>query len=123
MVDGRGVGVLTLYARRVQAQQVTQKRRNVRLVEHNEVLHPVAVAFGHKGRVVGKPVGDITVLPAAFVLERLRQVPMVQAEPGRDARPQKRVDKPVVEVAAFGIGPPAPLGEEAAPGGRKAVGI
>ena len=60
--------------------------------------------------------------PAAGVLERLRQIPVVERDEGLDAGLEQPVDEPVVEVEAGGVDLPAPGREDARPGDREAVG-
>ena len=64
------------------------------------MLDPVAVAPGHQGGVIGEPAGAVAVGPAAEVVQRLRQIPMVEAQPWLDAGLQHAVDQPVVEIQA-----------------------
>ena len=45
--------------------------------------------------------GDVAVAPAAAVLQRLRQVPVVERDERRDAALQQRVDELAVEVQAL----------------------
>ena len=70
-------------------------------------------------RVVGEPGDDVAVRPAAGVLERLRQVPVVEREPGIDPALEQPVDQPVVEVQALGFAGPRPVGLDARPGDEK----
>ena len=69
-----------------------------RLVEDHPVLHPVAERVGHHADVLLEPADDVAVRPAAAVLERLGQVPVVQRDPRFDAGFEARVDDPGVEV-------------------------
>ena len=50
--------------------------------------------------VVGEPVGGVARLPAALVLQRLREVPVEQRRHRRDAALVQAVDQPLVEVQA-----------------------
>ena len=60
------------------------------------MLHPVAEAVVHDRGVVGEPLGGVALRPAAGVLERLRQVPVVERRHRLDAARQQAVDEPVV---------------------------
>src|SRR4029079_4953473 len=61
-------------------------------------------------------------LPAAdAVLQRLRQVPMVQRGIGLDAVRQELVDQAVIEVEALGIGRAGPIGKYPWPCDRKPI--
>src|SRR3712207_7625570 len=46
-----------------------------RFIEHDPMLDPVAQPAGDDQRIVGEPVGNRAVGPAAAVLQSLRQVP------------------------------------------------
>ena len=73
-------------------------------------------------RVLREQVGGVAVGPAALLLERLRQVPVVEGQPGHDALRQQLVDEPGVEVQASGVDRSA-VGPHARPGGGEAVGL
>src|SRR6185312_14825481 len=60
--------------------------------------------------------------PAAGVLERLRQIPVVERDEGLDAGFEEPVGEPVVEVEAGHVDVPAAGREHARPGDREAVG-
>ena len=70
---------------RVITRAVAEERRAPRLVERGPVLHPVAERAVHERGVLGEPGGGVAGRPAAGVLERLRQVPVVEREPRLDA--------------------------------------
>ena len=61
-------------------------------------------------RIVGKPLDDVTIGPAALILQRLGKIPVIEAEPGLDARREKAVDQPVIEGEARLICLPRPEG-------------
>ena len=63
---------------------VAEQRAHVGLVEGGEVPYPVAVAARDQGGVVGEPTRDIAVLPSAEIVQRLRQIPMIEAQPRLD---------------------------------------
>ena len=92
----RGAGVL--HPGGVPAGAVAQHRRAVRLVQGDPAPHPVAEVLLDGRRELGEPVRGVAVRPAARVLERLRQVPVVERHDGRDAPPEQLVDQPRVEV-------------------------
>jgi hypothetical protein len=82
------------------AHAVAEQRVNVGLIEHRPMLDAVAEALRHDARVIGEFVGDIALEPAALVLQRLRQIPVVEAKPWRDAAGDEAVDQTVVEIKA-----------------------
>ena len=60
--------------------------------------------------------------PAALLLQRLRQVPVVQRQPRQDVGIQQLVDEPLVEVDALRV-ERAAVGTHARPRGREPVGL
>ena len=107
---------------RVQAGGVAEERRAPRLVEGRPHVDPVAERVVHVERVLGEPVGGVAVGPAALLLQRLRQVPVVQRQPRQDAGIEQLVDEPLVEVDALRV-ERAAVGTHARPRGREAVGL
>src|SRR5690606_4835567 len=72
-------------------------------------------------RVVGETPGGVAVRPAARVLERLRQVPVVERREGADAGLEQGVGEPAVVVEPLRIRGAAPGRLDARPGDREAV--
>src|SRR5439155_21469600 len=60
--------------------------------------------------------------PAA-VLQRLRQVPVVEGGVGADAGVEQAVDEPVVEVQAGGVNRAGTVGQDARPGDGEPVRV
>ena len=77
---------------------VAHERVRPRLVEGDPVADPVPESVRHDCRVLRHALDDHRVGPAAGILERLRQVPVVERGPGLDAAGEEAVDEPVVEV-------------------------
>ena len=117
--DQAGRPLLT--PRRVHAGGVAEERRAPRLVQRRPDRHAVAQRVVHGGRQVEEAVRRVAVGPAARVLERLRQVPVVEREPGVDAVAEQLVDQPVVEGQASGVDLSAAW-PDAGPGDGEAVG-
>ena len=109
-------------AGRVHARAVAEERRAPRLVQRGPVAAP-----GRRARratsvgVVGEPGGGVPGRPAAGVLERLRQVPVVERQPRLDAVGQQLVDQPAVEVEPGRVGRPGAAGLHPGPGDREPV--
>ena len=78
----------------VDAGGVAEQRRTPRLVECRPRRHPIAERIEHGRGVLGEPVGGVAAGPAAIVLERLGQVPVVERHPGCDVVLEQRVDQP-----------------------------
>ena len=79
MCDARRRRRRVAHARRVHpAESSAMNDEDVRLVEDHPVLHAVAERFDARAGVRREVLDDLAVRPAALVLQRLRQVPVVQ---------------------------------------------
>ena len=107
----------------IPAHAVAEQRAHIGFVEGGEVPDPVAIAARNQGGVVGEPKSDIAILPSAEIVQRLRQIPMIQAQPGLYAVAQHLVDQAIVEVEAQAVGLAAPLRQHARPGHGKPVDL
>ena len=106
----------------VLAVVVAEEGAAPRLIERDPVADAVADALADGLGVAGEGVGGGARRPAAQVLERLRQVPVIEGDPGFDARVEQVVDESLVPVQARGVGLALAIGEDARPGDREAVG-
>ncbi len=111
-----------LQPRRVHAVRVARERGHPWLVQRHPDLHAVAEVRVQAGRVLRKPRRGVAVGPPAGVLQRLRQVPVIERERGLDTGRQERVHQRLVEIEARAVGLPPALREHARPGGGEAVG-
>jgi hypothetical protein len=100
---------------------VAEERRAPRLVEGGPGRHPVADRVVQRERELREPVGRVAVGPPARVLEGLRQVPVVERQPGLDPVGQQLVDQPLVEVDARQVDRTS-VGAHPGPRRREAVG-
>ena len=105
----------------VGAHAVAEDRGDVGLVDRDPVLDAVGEPLAHDGGVLGEPVDGVAVEPAAVVLERLRQVPVVERDHRLLAVLEEGVDEAVVERQPLLVGRPAPGRLDARPGDREAV--
>ena len=105
------------------AHAIAEQRVNVGLVEHHPMLDAVAEALRHDARVIGELVGDVALEPAALVLQRLRQIPVIEAKPRRDAARDEAVDQTVVEIETAMLDGASARGQDARPRGRKTIGV
>ena len=110
-----------LAAGRVLPAGVAEEGRAPRLVEGRPGRHPVADGVVQREGVVGEAVRRVAVGPAAGVLERLRQVPVVERQPGPQAVAEQLVDQSLVEVDA-GLVDRSAVGADPRPRRREAVG-
>jgi hypothetical protein len=70
------------------------------LVEREEVPRPVAKLFDDVTGIVRECLGGVAPFPPAAVLQRLRQVPVIERRERRDAIGDEAVEESVVEVEA-----------------------
>src|SRR5262245_41161618 len=73
------------------------------LVEREEVPGPVAELFGDVAGIVRERLGGVAPFPPAAILQRLRQVPVIERWERRDVVGDEVVEEPVVEVEALRI--------------------
>src|SRR5262245_35499198 len=73
------------------------------LVEREEVPRPVAELFGDISGIARECLGGVAPFPPAAILQRLRQVPVVERRERRDAIGDEVVEETVVEVEALRI--------------------
>ena len=91
------------------------------LVDREEALDPVAELPRHIAAIVRKRFGGVARLPSALVLQRLRQVPVVESRKRFDAGLEKRVDKAAVEVEALWIRLTDAVGKDSRPGDGETI--
>ena len=110
-------------ARRMPAFVVADDGRAPGFVVGDPVLHAVAQAARHRVDKGEVGVDGGALVPAAAVLQVLRQVPVVEGGPGLQAAFQHAVHQARIEIQALFVGLAAHLGEDARPGDREAVGV
>ncbi len=110
-----------LVAGRVPALDEAGAQEHLRLVERHPVLHAIAEALRDQRRVVGEPAADVAVQPAAAVVERQRQIPVIKRHPRRDARGEERVDQAIVEIEPLRVRRAGALRDHARPRHAQAV--
>src|ERR1700687_1064646 len=87
------------------------------LIDREVALGAVAELPRDIAGIVGKRVGGIASMPAALVLQRLRQVPVIEGRKGFDAGFEKRIEKAVIEIEALWVRSAAAGGEGSRAGG------
>ncbi len=108
-------------AGRVHAGGVAEVGGAPRLVERRPGGDAVAERLPDHAGVVGERLRGAADRPAALVLERLREVPVVQRRDRRDVPREQPVDEPGVEVEPRLVHGAAALGDDARPGHGEAV--
>src|SRR5215208_5918687 len=110
-------------SRGVDPKAVTHPGRDPGLVQGDPEPYAIREGFVDDSSVLRKALARVPVDPAACILKRLRQVPMIEREHGFDGALSQAVDEPAVKVEAVLIGLTAPLGLDAGPGHGEAVGL
>src|SRR5450631_1202079 len=93
------------------------------LVQGDPAPHPVTEVVMDQCRIIRETLRRITVAPSAVVLQRLREVPVVERGRRCDPLLEQRVDQPVVERQPFRVGHSPALRLDARPGHREAVAV
>ena len=107
MVHGRQPRGGILQTRGVGPADVAEERRAPGLVQRGPHGHPVAQSIMNVHGVLAETVRGVPVAPAALVLDRLRQVPVVERQPRHDVVFEQLVDQPRVEVESGRVHRPA----------------
>jgi hypothetical protein len=102
-------------ARGVLSAAVAQEGDHPGLVVRDEALDAVAEPAGDELRVLAERLRGGALRPAAGVLERDREVPVVKRRHRLDPAPEQLVDEPVVEVEPGGVRRAAPLWQHPRP--------
>ena len=101
------------FAGRHPAVLVTLLGNNLRLVDGQPSANSITQRLEEHRRVVGEPLGTISVLPSASILQGLRQVPVIKGGHGRDAPGEQPFDQPVIELEAPPVDGPAAIRKHA----------
>ncbi len=132
-IDSRAMGQIHMMDRPMQRRIVAQagrvlpaavaeQREHRRLVERRKPFDAVAVSLRDNRGIVREPSGAVARGPAAKIVERLRQVPMIETQPGLDARREQRIDQAIIECEALFVRLALAQREHARPRHREAVG-
>src|SRR5215211_833423 len=119
---GEGPGAVFV-SRGVDAKAVTHPGRDPGLVQGDPEPYAIRESFVDDSGVLCKALARIPVSPAAQILQRLRQVPMIERKHRFYGALSQAVDKSAVKVEAVLVGRTAPLGLDAGPGHGEAVGL
>lgn len=94
-----------------------------RLVDRRPHRYPVAESVEHVRGVVAKPIRDVAIEPATAVIERSRQIPMIERDVRDDVGREKLVDQPRVEVEPGIVDSPSAIGKNAAPRNAEPISL
>ncbi len=107
------------------AGEITSIGDDPGLIERGPHLDAISQRLEHRDGVVAEPAGNVAIEPAAAIVERFGQIPMVERNVRLDSLLEQRVDEARVEIDALpvddsfavGINPPPrhaePIGVEA----------
>ena len=119
VVRGRDRVLVARPPGRVHAPAVAEPGGDPRLV----VRHPARDAVAEPGcdgfGVADERLGGRALGPAARVLERLREIPVIQGDAGGDSVREQLVDQPVVEVEPRFVHAAGAVGQHPRPGDRE----
>jgi len=108
-------------ARGVHAGDVAVVDDDPRLVDRHPHRHPVAKRLKHDLSVVGEPAGRVAMRPAATILERRRQIPVVECRTGLNLVVDERIHQSCVEVKSALVGAAGSLRQCPRPGDAEAI--
>src|SRR5262245_7836988 len=94
-----------------------------KLVDREEMADAVAQLLGHVAGVVRERIDGVAVLPSTLVLQRLRQLPVIQRGERRDPGSDQLVDQAVVEVETLRVWLTGPGREDARPGDGEPIRV
>src|SRR4029450_10968233 len=98
--------------------------KGAELVDREVVLHPVAELVGDVPAVIAEPLRRVFGPPAAvLVLQRLREIPVIERDERLDLPCAQLVGQALVEVDALRVRRTVTLREDARPGDRETVGV
>src|SRR5206468_7618242 len=123
VVDRRQRAAPVLFTRGMEAVRVAEDAVHPRLVDRAPPRDAVAIGVEAGARVLGERVDDVAVAPAALVLERLRQITVIERDERLDAVLEQRVDQAVVVLEAARLAVASAAREEPRPREREAVRV
>src|SRR5262249_15265089 len=110
-----------LQSGREHAVAMAQFHEHRALIEREEVPRPVAELLGTVAAMGGECRGGAAPSPPAAILQRLRQVPVIERREWRDAVGDEVVEEPVVEIEALRIWRAGALREYPRPRNREPI--
>src|SRR5262245_2641037 len=92
-------------------------------VDRKKMPNTIAELLSHVAGVVSERFYRVAVLPPAFVLQYLWQIPVVERQERCDARRDKFVHQPVVEVESFNVRRAGALRKDARPRNGEPISV
>ena len=110
-------------AGRLRPVRVAEERDHPGLVVRDPVVDEVAELGEDDVGVLDEPVDEVARRPAALLLQRLREIPVVERRQRRDSALEQPLDEAAVEVEALAVGGAAPVRLDARPCDREPVAL
>src|ERR1700730_2042828 len=111
-----------LQTRGVYPNPVSKLDESPELIDRKKMLYSIGEMLGNVTRIITECLRGIARLPtAAVVLQRLRQIPVIESGEWLDVISEQFVDEAVVKVEAFGVRRAGTLRKHARPRNREAI--
>src|SRR5688500_1615320 len=114
-----GIGV----TRSENTVQISAVGYDPRLVERGPHLDAVTQSVPPCRRVARQPLGDVAIEPAAAVVERFGEVPVVEGRVRSDLRLEQLVDESRIEIDPFPVDLTSTVGEDTPPRDAEAISV
>src|SRR5262249_14165886 len=106
---------------RVRPNLVPKQARAPGLVMGDPLFYPIAELPAHHIAILDKRLRGRAIRPPALILQRLRQIQMIEGDEGLDACLEQRVHEPVIKIEPARVYVSTTSREDAGPGDREAV--
>jgi hypothetical protein len=110
-----------LQARRMKTVHEPGIDNDPRLIDGGPHRHAITKRAIHEHTIIGEPARAVAIQPATAVVERGRQVPVIQRRVGHDFMTEQLINQAGVEIDALLVGRAAALRQDAAPGDAEAI--
>src|ERR1700754_2863509 len=90
----------TIAAWRVDAKKITGSSEYYWFIHYHPMFYAVAKAFSAQRHKFTKPVYHITICPPPFLFKYLRQIPVINGDPGFNSFCNTIIDNPVIIINA-----------------------
>ena len=109
-------------AGRERAMEIAAVRDHPGLIEARPLPNAAVQLAEQDLAIIGEPVGNVGIEPSAAIVERGREVPVIERQHRLDALLEQRVHQALVEIEAGAVHPARALGEDSGPGRTEAIG-
>jgi hypothetical protein len=109
--------------RSMNTSPMSQIDHNHHFIERYPAGYPVPETPDRLFRIIGKPLRRIRILPAAFIIKGLREIPVKQSRARLDVFCQQFIRQPVVEIESLFVHPPGSIRKNTGPGNGEPIGV